>query len=222
MGLLLIKGGVTTIALIFLCFWQIQNQAVVVESTAIGKKNSRIISRDGNPEDDNHTLQEIPPWTTTEIIVTGLATMTVAVSICTFLLENSRIVTIICVFASLIPPYTAVLEQKITELAATQDKHEVEERELENLGDENKCLERIADDYENRIANLQDLPVLYKEIREMENASLDFLIGQLKQSQEIRDKLQVSFSIILFPIFRCQNNQVKIPIFVITSTYTTG
>lgn len=96
--------GVIMIALLFLCFWQVRNQAAIFESTVVGKQSLRNI------------MKKSPQWTATLIVVTGLAAVTEAVSMCTFLIANSNIVTIVSVFASVIPPYVIYLQKQITGL----------------------------------------------------------------------------------------------------------
>ena len=69
-----------------------------------------------NPTEDDHHLGEVPEWTKLEVFVTLFAVVTMITSITTVLITTSRIVTLDCVFALLIPPYAAFQAQKCTEL----------------------------------------------------------------------------------------------------------
>jgi len=69
-----------------------------------------------NPEDDDQELKDIPPWTVSEIAVTGLATGTVAGSIVAMILTANPFVTVTGILGLLIPPYSAFQQQKITDI----------------------------------------------------------------------------------------------------------
>jgi hypothetical protein len=69
-----------------------------------------------NPEDDDIYLVPIPPWTTREIIIAVLATISAVIGIVLVLLPSFYpIVMITGLLGLTIPPYSALQEQKITD-----------------------------------------------------------------------------------------------------------
>jgi len=127
--------GMTTMALLLLCFLQIYAFKEVPYSSLSQQKPAqtprlRAVFETGgiykhysgssntsfkNPEDDDDLFEDIPDWTWLEITITGLAAVTVVASIGAVLISTSRIVLVNGLVALLIPPYSAFQEQKITE-----------------------------------------------------------------------------------------------------------
>ncbi len=69
-----------------------------------------------NPEDDDEYLIDIPPWTTREVFVAALATCAVTLSIIIVLLPFlNPFVMVTGILGIIIPPYSALQEQKITD-----------------------------------------------------------------------------------------------------------
>ena len=68
-----------------------------------------------NPEDDDVYLIPIPPWTAKEICIACIATVTVFGSIVTLLISINPFATAMGILGILIPPYSALQEQKITD-----------------------------------------------------------------------------------------------------------
>ena len=72
--------------------------------------------RSKKPEDDDKYLAPIPPWTIKEIIVASLATAAVILSIIILLIPYiNPFVAITGIFGLIVPPYSALQEQKITD-----------------------------------------------------------------------------------------------------------
>ena len=69
-----------------------------------------------NPENDDEVLEDIPPWTPLEIVVSVLAALTVAVSIGLLLTSSALTLKIAGMLGLLVPPYASFQEQKITDI----------------------------------------------------------------------------------------------------------
>jgi len=210
--------GMTTMALLLLCFLQIYAFKEVPYSSLSQQKPAqtprlRAVFETGgiykhysgssntsfkNPEDDDDLFEDIPDWTWLEITITGLAAVTVVASIGAVLISTSRIVLVNGLVALLIPPYSAFQEQKITECKAIEKDIERKDREMNNLNYENERLEVKAEDFEKNVTKIEGLKDVIEDISKMKNTSLGFLEEQLKQSQQIIDSIQVSFSVTLF------------------------
>lgn len=110
--------------------------------------------------------------------------------------------TVAAVFGLLIPPYAAFQEQKITDIKAMEETNEVMDQELNNLSYENERLGTESEKLEKSVENLQSLKVVFEEIREMENVSLESLEEQLKESEQILDKMEINkLDVVLSNIF---------------------
>jgi hypothetical protein len=70
---------------------------------------------DYRPEDDDRELQAIPDWTTKEILVSFLAGTTSLLSLVSMFALPNPLVYLSSVMGIILPPYSAFLEQKITE-----------------------------------------------------------------------------------------------------------
>lgn len=143
-----------------------------------------------NPEDNDEYHDDIPHWTFAEIAISGLAAITVGVSIAAMVISYNPFVTIACVFGLLVPPFTALQERKMTDIKAMQENNETMERELVNLKHENNRLTGENKKLETSVDNLQDLTAVFGEIRVMKDASLDVLEKNLKESQKTLAKME--------------------------------
>ena len=70
---------------------------------------------DYRPEDDDKELQEIPHWTWREAVVATLAGSTSLLSLFSMITLPNPLVYLSSVTGIILPPYSAFLEQKITE-----------------------------------------------------------------------------------------------------------
>jgi len=143
-----------------------------------------------DPEANDVYLEDIPPWTPLEIAVTGFAGITMIIAIITLAISANPLVLVTGILALLVPPFSAYQQQKITDIKAMQETNAAMERELTNLKYENERLSGENDRLDESVSNLQDLSVVFEEIREMEDASLDILEEQLVQSKEILDQME--------------------------------
>jgi len=155
-----------------------------------------------NPEDDDVLLGDIPPWTLIEIAVTAVATLTVGSAIGVLLISSNPLVIATGVLGLLIPPYSAFQEQKKTDCIAMEQTSETMESELSNLKEESDRLEGATKDLGMGVANLQRIRAVFDHINELEDASLDFLEEQLKESELILSKLHANnLDVVLENIF---------------------
>ena len=70
---------------------------------------------DYRPEDDDRELKEIPDWTVREIVVTSLAGISSFLSLFSMFALPNPLVYLSSVMGIILPPYSAFMEQKITE-----------------------------------------------------------------------------------------------------------
>jgi len=143
-----------------------------------------------DPVNNDEYLDDIPPWTFTEIAVAGLAAVTVGVSIGAMAIAYNPFVLAVGVFGLLVPPYTALQEQKMTDIKAMEETNKAMEREVANLSYENERLAGENKKLEKSVDSLHDLTVVFEEIREMEDVSLDVLEEQLKERQQMLAKME--------------------------------
>jgi len=143
-----------------------------------------------NPVDNDETLDDIPPWSFAEIAISGLATVTVGVSIAAMVIAYNPLVIIASVFGLLVPPFTALQEQKMTDIKAMEETNEAMERELANLKHENDRLAGENKELETSIVKLQDLTDVFEEIHKMKGDSLDVLEIELKEREKTLAKME--------------------------------
>jgi len=149
-----------------------------------------LIQENPNPEDDDNLLGDIPPWSPTEIAVTSVAGVTVAIAIGTLLLSSNPIVLVIGILGLLIPPYTAFQEQKMRDCAAMEETSETMENELGNLKKQNERLAVENKKLGTSVAKLGELQTTFEEISAMGEVAMDDLEEQLKGSKKILEDLQ--------------------------------
>uniref|UniRef100_A0A7S2S5B8 Uncharacterized protein n=1 Tax=Eucampia antarctica TaxID=49252 RepID=A0A7S2S5B8_9STRA len=145
-----------------------------------------------NPEDDDQKLEAIPEWTPLEMAVTGGAVATAGVSVGAMFMDSNPLVLVSGTLGIMVPSYSAVQQQKITETEALKETNECLERELNNLRVENNRLSESVDQLEGSVSNLGDMEEALASIREMETQSLDVLEEQLVESQEILESMEKS------------------------------
>jgi len=145
-----------------------------------------------NPEDNDEKLEEIPEWTPLEIAVTGTAVATAATSAVAMIVNGNPLTVASGTLGVVVPSYSAVQQQKLTETEALKQTNEFLERELDNLKIENNRLSESCKKLEGSVANLEDMEEALADIREMETQNLDLLEEQIVESQEILDSMQES------------------------------
>lgn len=139
----------------------------------------------GSPEGDDVYLEELPPWTKKEIFVAVMATGSVTMSILAMLVSANPFTTVTGVLGLILPPYSALQEQKITDCKAMRESNEVMQHELENLERENERLEIETEKLQGSVNRIEDIEEVMSEIKTMESTSLDHLENQLKASKNI-------------------------------------
>jgi vacuolar-type H+-ATPase subunit I/STV1 len=93
----------------------------------------------------------------------------------------------------ILPPYSAFLQQKITECEALRETNETMDQELAHLKYENQRLEAQVNKLESSVNNFKEMEHTLQVLRKMEHVSLEDLQQQLQESQGILDQLEVSF-----------------------------
>jgi len=162
------------------------NSTMDIETGGIQTKyDGSILTGQDDPEANDVILGDIPPWTTSEIFVTAMATVTTATAMVTMAISANPFVLISGAVGVLVPPYVAFQQQKITDCKEMEKTNAVMDRELNNLKHENERLEVENKKLETSVANLHNLTDIFEEISQMEGVSLDSLERQLKQSEQI-------------------------------------
>jgi small-conductance mechanosensitive channel len=143
-----------------------------------------------NPEDNDNKLEEIPEWTPLEIAISGTAVATAATSVAAMVANGNPLTVASGTLGIVVPSYSAIQQQKITETLALKETNEFLENELNNLKIENNRLSESCKQLEGSVANLEDMEEALANIRQMETQNLDLLEEQIVESQEILDSME--------------------------------
>jgi len=118
------------------------NSTMDIETGGIQTKyDGSILTGQDDPEANDVILGDIPPWTTSEIFVTAMATVTTATAMVSMAISANPFVLISGAVGVLVPPYVAFQQQKITDCKEMEKTNAVMDRELNNLKHENERLE---------------------------------------------------------------------------------
>jgi hypothetical protein len=137
-----------------------------------------------DPEDDDKYLEKIPEWTVKEMAVALVASGSVTTSILALVIAGiNPIIYATAIMGIIIPPYSALQEQKITDCKAMKETNLAMEREMANLKYNNDRLAAENDKLENSVGNLQDMKDTYAECQKMGKISIIKLEQQLEESK---------------------------------------
>lgn len=166
-------------------------------------KNSPLVTAedfDENPTQqqygsiDNATrLEDIPDWTIKEKVVTVLAGISAVFSVFSIILFLANPLVIMTgLFGILIPAYSSLQQQKITESEALKETNESLDRELLDLKLENDRLEDKVARLEGSVSSLQDMEDTLVVIQKDENAAVGKLQSQLEKSRNILNDIETN------------------------------
>lgn len=150
---------------------------------------------DFDPEDDDEYLKKLPEWTAREMVISGVAGASVVSSVAALIIAGiNPIIYMTAIAGIVIPPYSALQEQKITDCKAMKETNMAMEREMQNLKYNNDRLKAENDEIENSVKRLQDMQDAYSECQSMEKLSLAKLESQLNASKSALARMDASSS----------------------------
>ncbi len=139
---------------------------------------------DYDPESDDIYLKNIPNWTVREKIVATVAGGSViSASLALIVASLNPVVLITGVLGIIIPPYSALQEQKITDCKAMRETNMVMELEMNNLKYNNERLREENEKLHAAVERLNDCKDVYATCQSMKNVSITELEAQLKDSR---------------------------------------
>mmetsp|Transcript_18615 Transcript_18615/g.40508 ORF Transcript_18615/g.40508 Transcript_18615/m.40508 type:complete len:256 (+) Transcript_18615:43-810(+) len=141
-------------------------------------------------DEDDEPLGSIPENTTKEKIVAAAAVVGAGTNIAAMVMEGGIATKVSGTIGTLLAPYSALQQQKITETQAMKETCERLDEEVTNLKVENDRLNASVGELQTSVESLQDIEKTLEEIRKLEGASLDQLEEQLKETEEIYDSMQ--------------------------------
>lgn len=145
---------------------------------------TRYDEEDYDPESDDHYLKEIPAWTFREKVVAVVAGGSViSASLALIIASMNPVVLLTGVLGIIIPPYSALQEQKITDCKAMRETNMVMEIEMNNLKYNNERLSEENGKLQASVERLVDVKEAYVQCQKMENVSIQALETQLRESQ---------------------------------------
>lgn len=139
---------------------------------------------DFDPEDDDVYLKKLPEWTYREMAISGVASVSVLTSMTALIIAGiNPIIYITAIAGMIIPPYSALQEQKITDCKALKETNLAMEREMENIKYNNYRLKTENDELEASVKRFQDMQLAYNECQKLEKVSVSALESQLNASK---------------------------------------
>ncbi len=145
---------------------------------------TRFDADDYDPESDDYYLKNIPNWTLRERIIATIAGGSViSASLALIVASLNPVVLITGVLGIIIPPYSALQEQKITDCKAMRETNMVMELEMNNLKYNNERLCEENEKLHAAVERLNDCKDVYKTCQGMKNVSITELEAQLKDSR---------------------------------------
>lgn len=137
-------------------------------------------------ESDDIYLKMIPPWTYRELFIAGTASTSVTFATLSLIIAYiNPVVLVTSVLGIIVPPYSALQEQKITDCKAMRQTNVVMEQELNNFQYNNDRLHEQNDELEATVDRLKDMKDAYKECQSMKVVSIESLEAQLKNSEAV-------------------------------------
>jgi len=128
-----------------------------------------------------------------ENVVKGAAVVATGASVATLIVMGSNPLTLVSGgIGSLIGPYAAMQETKLTDLEALKSINENLSKEVDKLGSENDRLLQQMKELETSVSNFEDMEEALKAIKKTESQSVEEMENQLEKSKKILASMEIS------------------------------